>query len=149
MGINMTNILSYGIFIKGMPLDGETQVVITFSMLENLQTVICYDYEDGKKWHDLTCVMELIFCKRHTDYDEISKIRYLYDHPQNLFKDFAALITDRYSDQMISVRMDLTAGWFQHDNKDKDICFDDFDSFNCSINHKKHFHPENPEMPDD
>ena len=60
-----------------------------------------------------------------------------------------ALITDRYSDQMISVRMDLTAGWFQHDNKDKDICFDDFDSFNCSINHKKHFHPENPEMPDD
>ena len=145
----------YGIKMQGTPLDDETQDVITINMLNNLQTILCYDYEGGKPWHDLTCVMELIFCEAHInsnhfqDYEQITKIRFLYDHPQNLFKDFAALTVENYSDQMVTIRMDITAGWYQHDNKDKNICFGDFETFNCMIKHKKHFHPKNPEMPDD
>ena len=145
----------YGVKISGIPLDGENQDTITYSMLENLQSIICYDYEDGKPWHDMTCVMELIFCeqlwdsKNHTMYDQNYKIRYLYEHPWNLLKDFSSLMAEYHCDRMIAVRMDLTAGWFQHDNKDKGICFDDFETFNCTIKHKKHFHPKNPEMPDD
>ena len=38
----------YGKKIQGTPLDDETQDVLTFNMLENLQTILCYDYEDGK-----------------------------------------------------------------------------------------------------
>lgn len=146
---------TYGIKISGIPLDDEIQDIITFEMQESLQSIICYDYEDGKPWHDLTCVMELIFSEQHWDtenkttYEQTYKIRYLYDHPWNLFRDFAALTAEYHCDRMIAVRMDLTAGWFQHDNKDKGICFDDFEIFNCNIKHKKHFHPKNPEMTDD
>ena len=73
----------YGVKISGIPLDGENQDTITYSMLENLQSIICYDYEDGKPWHDLTCVMELIFSEQHWDtenkttYEQAYKIRYL------------------------------------------------------------------------
>lgn len=146
---------NFGIKMTGIPLDDDTQDIITFNMQESLQSIICYDYEDGKPWHDLTCVMELIFSEQHWDtenkttYEQTYKIRYLYDHPWNLFSDFAALTAEYHCDRMIAVRMDLTAGWFQHDNKDKGICFDDFETFNCTIKHKKHFHPRNPEMPDD
>lgn len=28
-------------------------------------------------------------------------------------------------------------------------CFEDFETYNCAIKHKKHFHSKNPEMPDD
>lgn len=148
----------YGVKISGIPLDDETQYVITYSMLENLQSIICYDYEDGNPWHDLTCVMELIFNEPIYDidkpFDEVkdsfSKIRFLYMHPWDLFEDFSKLVAEfNKCDRLITVRMDITAGWYQHDNKDKGICFDDFDTFDCTIKHKKHFHPKNPEMPDD
>ncbi len=145
----------YGIKLSGIPLDDETKDMITFDMQENLQTILCYDYEDGKPWHDMTCVMELIFSEPHLDsknkttFEQVYKIRYLYEHPWNLLKDFSALMAEYHCDRMVAVRMDLTAGWFQHDNKDKNICFDDFETFNCTIKHKKHFHPKNPEMPDD
>ena len=48
---------NFGIKMTGIPLDDETQDIITFNMQESLQSIICYDYEDGKPWHDLTCVM--------------------------------------------------------------------------------------------
>lgn len=147
---------SYGIEIHGSPLDGQTMNVISFGLLENLQTILCYDYEDGKKWHDLTCVMELIF--RNQEYmenepeieDYTKRVRFLYDHPVRLLYDFAKL-TEKPLDSMIAVRMDLTAGWFQHDNKDSGIGirFEDFEIFSCTIKHKKRFHPKNPDMPYD
>ena len=31
----------YGVKISGIPLDGESQDIITYSMLENLQSIIC------------------------------------------------------------------------------------------------------------
>lgn len=148
----------YGIRISGFPLDGETQNVITFDMLENLHSILCYDYEDGKPWYDLTCVMEVIF--RKVIYEDgsstkvekvhISKIRYLYTHPWQLFADFQDLAEsfDKcYS--LATVRMDLTAGWCMHDCKDCGINFDDFETFNCTIKHKKRFHTQNPDMPYD
>ncbi|EID85035.1 hypothetical protein MSI_14180 [Treponema sp. JC4] len=148
----------YGVKISGIPLDDESQNVITYSMFENLQTILCYDYEDGKPWHDLTCVMELIFNDPFYDnekpfehpIDNFSKIRYLYMHPWNLFNDFSKLVAEfNKCDRLITVKMDLTTGWFKHDDTYKGICFDDFEIFNCTIKHKKHFHPKNPEMPDD
>ena len=145
---------SYGIEIHGTPLDGQTLDVITFGMLNKLQTILCYDYEDGKPWHDLTCVMELIFRdQEYGDDDDVMDvyvkiIRFLYDHPFWLLRDFAELNND-VNDSMIAIRMDLTAGWYQHDKKDRGIRFEDFDTFACSIKHKKRFHPKNPDMPYD
>lgn len=147
---------TYGVKMSGILLDDETQDIITFDMLENLHTILCYDYEDGKPWHDLTCVMELIFrevyygAENQPDEEYISKIRYLYDHPWNLFSDFSNLAEsfDKcYS--LAVVRMDVTAGWYQHAHKDRGINFDDFETFNCTIQHKKRFSPKNPEMPND
>ena len=148
----------YGVKISGIPLDGESQDVITYSMLENLQSIICYDYEDGKPWHDLTCVMELIFNETYYDVDEpfdkgkdcYTKLRFLYMHPWGLFGDFSSLVNEfNKCDKLITVRMDLTAGWYQHEHKDEGICFDDFETFNCTIKHKKHFNQKNPKMTDD
>ncbi len=146
----------YGIKMSGIPLDGESLQIIPFSMIKELQTIICYDYEDGKPWHDLTCVMELVF--NNDDFDDVTgkdienngqSIRYLYTHPWDLLRDFSKLTEEYNCDSMIAVKMDLTAGWFQHSNKDKKIHFEDFEEFKCTIKHKKHFHPKNPEMPDD
>jgi hypothetical protein len=150
--MNKNTKTNYGLKINGTPLDGETLDVIPYNMLQDLQTILCYDYEDGKPYHDLTCVMELIF---HNPHDELKtrdckRIRFLYEHPYGLLRNFSEL-TDNpdFSNNMISIRIDLTAGWFQHDHKDRNIMFDDYDTFSCTINHKKHFHPNNPEMPDD
>ena len=88
----------YGIKMSGIPLDGETLQIIPFSMIKELQTIICYDYEDGKPWHDLTCVMELVF--NNDDFDDVTgkdienngqSIRYLYTHPWDLLRDFSKL----------------------------------------------------------
>lgn len=43
----------YGAEMRGQPLDGESLKVIPFDMLRDLQSILCYDYEDGKPWHDL------------------------------------------------------------------------------------------------
>jgi len=145
----------YGIDMSGIALDGETMQVIPYDMVKDLQTILCYDYEDGEPNHDMTCVMELIFNNGFDsevqDYDvenKSKKIRYLYDHPWNLLRDFSKLTEHVFNfDRIIAVRMDLTAGWFQHRNKDLGICKEDFDEFHCTIKHKKHFHPENPDMP--
>lgn len=138
----------YGIELKGIPLDGESLKILTTNMLNDIRSILCYDYEDGKPWHDVTCVMELIFNNPHEELNgESQKIRFLYDHPVTLLSDFAILTADVVS--MTSIRMDLTAGYFQHDYKDNGIPFNDFEKFDCKIVHKKHFHPSNPEMPDD
>lgn len=152
MTMNNNTKTNYGLEMFASPLDGEKLEIIPFNMIEDLQTILCYDYEDGKPWHDLTCVMELIFNNPHDELEnrDSRRIRFLYEHPYSLLRDFSEL-TDRsgFSSNMISIRMDLTAGWFQHDNKDRDIIFDDYETFNCSIKHKQHFYPKNPEMPDD
>ena len=36
----------FGIKMTGIPLDDETQDIITFNMQESLQSIICYDYEE-------------------------------------------------------------------------------------------------------
>ena len=100
-------------------MDGETQDVITYSMLEHLQSIICYDYEDCKPWHDLTCVMELIFNDTIFDVDKTfdgetdcyTKLRFLYMHPWHLFGDFSNLVDEfNKCERLITVRMDITAG---------------------------------------
>ncbi len=140
----------YGIEMCGRPLDGEKLKVIPFNMLDDLQTILCYDYEDGKPWHDMTCVMELIFNNFHDEINnsKVKRIRYLYEHPFGLCGEFAEIMSEAHG-CMIAIRMDLTAGFMEHDNKDKGICFEDFDEFQCSIRHKKKFHIHNPDMPVD
>ena len=142
----------YGIEMCGRPLDGETLKVIPFNMLDDLQTILCYDYEDGKPWHDVTCVMEIIFHNKHHEImrQDEQRIRFLYFHPTDLLEDIGKLNTfEANISSLTAIRMDLTGSYCQHDYKDDDIAFDDFETFNCNIQHKKHFHPENPEMPDD
>ena len=142
----------YGVKISGIPLDGENQDTITYSMLENLQSIICYDYEDGKPWHDVACVMEIIFHNKHHEImrQDEQRIRFLYFHPKDLLEDIAKLNSFKSdTSSLTAIRMDLTGGYCQHDYKDDAINFGDFETFNCMIKHKKHFHPKNPEMPDD
>ena len=142
----------YGIEMCGRPLDGETLKVIPFNMLDDLQTILCYDYEDGKPRHDVTCVMEIIFHNKHHEIkrQDEQRIRFLYFHPTDLLEDVGKLNTfEANISSLTAIRMDLTGSYCQHDYKDDDIAFDDFETFNCNIQHKKHFHPENPEMPDD
>ena len=55
----------YGIEMTGSPLDGEVLTVIPYNMTSDIKTILCYDYEDGKYWHDVTCVMEIIFHNKH------------------------------------------------------------------------------------
>ena len=139
----------YGIYMHGIPLDGETLETIPFNMVEDLETILCYDYEDGKPWHDLTCVMELIFNNLHYElFGDSRRIRYVYDHPFYLIRDFSEL-TKNGNCGMVAIRMDLTAGWYQYENKDRDIRFEDYEVFNCTIKHKPRFHPKNPDMPYD
>ena len=52
-GKNVSWTSSYGAEMRGQPLDGESLKVIPFDMLRDLQSILCYDYEDGKPWHDL------------------------------------------------------------------------------------------------
>ena len=83
---------NYGLEMFGSPFDGENLEIIPFNMLEDLQTILCYDYEDGKPWHDLTCVMELIFHNYHDELvNDTKRIRYLYYGPFYLFKDFSEI----------------------------------------------------------
>lgn len=141
----------YGIEMDGSALDGETLKVLPWNMTRDIKTILCYDYEDGKPWHDVTCVMEIIFHNKHHELDgDEQHIRFLYEHPKTLLDDLAKLNSyeaDAYT--LTAVRMDLTGNFYQHDYKDDNIRFDDFEEFKCTIRHKKHFHPDNPEMPDD
>lgn len=70
---------NYGLEMYGSSLDGEKLKIILFNMIEDLQTLLCYDYEDGKPWHDLTCVMELIFNNPHDELNnrDSRRIRFL------------------------------------------------------------------------
>ena len=121
---------NYGIELKGTPLDGGSLKILTTNMLNDIRSILCYDYEDGKPWHDVTCVMELIFNNTHEELNgDSQKIRFLYDHPATLLSDFAVLTSDVVS--MTSIRMDLTAGYFQHDYKDDGIPFNDFCRCRC------------------
>ena len=142
----------YGIKMTGSPLDGEELEVLPYEMTRDIKTILCYDYEDGKPWHDVTCVMEIIFHNKHHEIkrQDEQRIRFLYFHPMYLLEDVAKLNSFEANISLLTaIRMDLTGGYCQHDYKDEDINLDDFEIFNCTIEHKKHFHPENPEMPDD
>lgn len=142
----------YGIKMSGAPLDGENLAVLPYDMTRDIKTILCYDYEDGKPWHDVTCVMEIIFHNKHHEIkrQDEQRIRFLYFHPKELLEDIANLNSfEADTSSLTAIRIDLTGGYYQHDYKDDDINFNDFEIFNCNIQHKKHFYPENPEMPDD
>ena len=49
------------IVLKGFVLDNCESQVLTFDNINDIKTILAYDYEDGKYWHDQTCVMEIIF----------------------------------------------------------------------------------------
>ena len=142
----------YGIKMSGLPLDGENLEVLPYDMSRDIKTILCYDYEDGKPWHDVTCVMEIIFHNKHHEImrQDEQRIRFLYFHPKDLLEDIAKLNSFKSdTSSLTAIRMDLTGGYCQHDYKDDAINFGDFEIFNCMIKHKRHFNPNNPEMPDD
>lgn len=49
----------YWLELEGAPLDGESLKILSTNMLNDIRSILCYDYEDGKPWHDVTCVMAL------------------------------------------------------------------------------------------
>ena len=71
------NIPTGAVLIQGHPLDGYDATFLTEDELRDISTILAYNYEDGKPWHDCTCVMEIIFYDYHENIGG-KKIRILY-----------------------------------------------------------------------
>lgn len=151
------NIPTGAVLIQGHPLDGYDAIFLTEDELRDISTILAYNYEDGKPWHDCTCVMEIIFYEYHENIGG-KKIRILYDHKSSLLLQLAQFLFDSYitadtvfgdfrPSSLIKVKIDLDCYSFSELNED--INMNDFEVMNCCIKHKKHFHKLNPEMPDD
>ena len=156
-----TNIPNGAVLIRGQALDGCSATFLTEDEMRDINTILAYDYEDGKPWHDNTCVLELIFYNYH-DNIEGNKIRILYKYKSLLLLQltqflFDSTITsdtdfgDFRASGFIKIKMDLGSyDYGEHDDEaDSSINLEDFEVMNCCIKHKKHFHKLNPEMPDD
>ena len=57
------NIPNGAVLIRGQALDGCDATFLTEDELRDIDTILAYDYEDGKPWHDCTCVLELKIIK--------------------------------------------------------------------------------------
>ena len=139
------------IVLKGFVLDNCEAQVLTFDNINDIKTILAYDYEDGKYWHDQTCVMEIIF-HNYQENIENDRIRICYSYPSDLLAQFSEIMLD--SDFFlpscpVSIKMDLRCGLGQYNYDDAGIKTEDFEDFNCKIKHKKRFYQTNPEMPDD
>lgn len=157
---NKINIPRGAVSIIGFPLDGCEAKFLSFDNISDIKTVLAYDYEDGKPWHDNTCVLEIIFHNYQENLCD-DKIRILFDFPSKLLLQFSQIMLDLPITETddnnwlcpsypISIKMDLTCSYYSEPtNEELGIKTEDFDEFSCSIKHKKHFYKTNPEMPDD
>ena len=68
------NISFENIYLTGFPLDNCEARTLTLDNICDIQTILVYDYEDGKPWHDYTCVMEIIFFGYHDNIGNDRKI---------------------------------------------------------------------------
>ena len=155
-----TNIPNGAILIQGQSLDGCNATFLTEDEMRDINTILAYDYEDGKPWHDNTCVLEIIFYNYHDNIED-NKIRILYEHKSSLLLQMAQFLFDSTissdtafgdfrASSFIKIKMDLGSYDFgEPDEMDTVINMEDFEVLNCSIKHKKHFHKLNPDMPDD
>ena len=101
------------------------------------------------------------FNANYHDNIEGNKIRILYEHKSSFLLQMAQFLFDSTiasntafgdfrASSFIKIKMDLGSYDFgEPDEVDTAINIEDFDVMNCSIKHKKHFHKQNPEMPDD
>lgn len=155
-----TNIPNGAVLIQGQSLDGCNATFLTEDEMRDINTILAYDYEDGKPWHDNTCVLEIIFYNYHDNIED-NKIRILYEHKSSLLLQMAQFLFDSTissdtafgdfrASSFIKIKMDLGSYDFgEPDEMDTVINMEDFEVLNCSIKHKKHFHKLNPDMPDD
>lgn len=147
------------IIIKGWTLDNCDTKALTFDNVCDIKTILAYAYEDGKHWHDSTCVMEIIF---HNFQENIQddRIRICYEYPSDLLAQFSQIMFGDLSESYlyhpffqpgcpVMVKMDLPCSFGAGDYAECGIKTEDFDEFNCTINHKKRFYSTNPDMPFD
>lgn len=139
--------MDYGISFGGEVLDGCPAEFLTFENLNDISTILGYRYDDGKWWHDQTCVLEIIFYS-YQENIEGNRIRILYNFPSDLIQKLFQL-TRNGTCCMRSIKLDLGGYCVPPENDDENVSKEDFDIFNCRIQHKKHFYIKNPEMPDD
>lgn len=142
-----TDVIKYGLSFGGIVLDGCPAEFLTFDNINDISTILAYRYEDGKWWHDQTCVMEIIFYNHH-DNLENNRVRILYDDPSNLFNKLTQIASNGTS-CMQSIKIDLGGYSVDPEQDDEYVNKENFVKFDCKIQHKKHVHPNNPEMPDD
>jgi len=153
------NIPRGAVLITGVPLDGCEAKFLSFDNINDIKTVLAYDYEDGKPWHDDTCVLEIIFHNYQENLCD-DRIRILFEFPSNLLTQFSQImlakpITEDSKDNIfnsypISIKMDLSCSLsWNRTNEDLGIKDEDFDEPPRPIKHKKHFYKTNPEFPDD
>lgn len=150
------NISFENIYLTGFPLDNCEARTLTFDNVCDIKTILAYDYEDGKHFHDRTCVMEIIFYNFQENIQN-DRIRICYDYPATLLAQFSEIMLgndlSRYAyfqpSWPLTVKMDINFSYGGDDYVEAGIKTEDFDEFNCKIRHKKRFYETNPEMPDD
>lgn len=79
---------------------------MTSDNLHDFRTLLAYDYEDGKIWHDQTCVLEIIF--NNYQYNvESDRIRIMYDFSYKFLMSFSAelSIKNTFIKQILKCRM--------------------------------------------
>lgn len=150
---------SFGnIRLRGFALDNCDINALTLENVYDIKTILVYEYEDSKHWHDASCAMEIIFHNFQENIQD-NRIRICYDYPSDLLAQFTEIMIGDVSDSNyfstyfqpsnpISVKMDLPCTFWSSDDE-YGIKTEDFDEFNCKIKHKKRFYETNPIMPDD
>ena len=137
--------------LYGYTLDGAPDIkALTLENIDDIKTILAYDYEDGKPCHDKTCVMEIHF-HNYQENIENNKLRILYNHPGILLSRLSAFMLDNsiYLSPScpFGIKIDLTCSFTDQESIEEVLNKDDFEEYNCRIVHKKRFHPENPDMP--
>ncbi|MCQ2981485.1 MAG: hypothetical protein MJ178_01900 [Treponemataceae bacterium] len=135
----------YGFVFSGHVLDHCDAKFIPKNAVNDMHSILCYDYEGGKPWHDNSVVMEIHFWNYQPEIED-NKIRILYDTASTLMSDFYNLTKDCLWN-IVSVRMDLSCNICCQDRKDEKIDMTDFEYYDCRIRHK--IVAGNPELPDD
>ena len=132
-------------FLNGADvLDGLDTEYLTHEIVSNIETALCYHYDDGEYADDDAVVLELIF--RDSQESIGNHIRLLCYEPMDAIKILGDL--HRFEPFYVgNIAMDFHRWSKESYMPDGDIK-DEFKEFAVRIKHKEKWHPANPELPD-
>lgn len=129
--------IGYGVSFGGVVLDGCSAEYLTFDNINDISTILGYRYEDGKWWHDQTCVMEIIFYSYHENID-VNRVRVLYNSPSDLIFMLNRLVKNGTC-CMRSIKIDLSGYCVDPADDEESVNKADFENFNCKNSSQETF----------